>query len=1649
MPEDPCQANGCYSLSEFQTKFGADEEARLMRAGDEPITLPSALKLRSPWVWKAHMQGELIIIEPPVGTAIYFNVVKGSNIAIPAGTSRKRNMRIQLQKTDGTPCTLEENPTYLKLAEESGRKVRFNAETGEVVSMTSPDGKVVTSSRYEQSTKRFYDDEGNLQAAWSSAEGLMNSYHTDDGHLVMEWYSPENVVAKGSHFIGRNTPYRTVSYLAQKYPDGATVVTITRQQEGLPAHKVVRVEHGNLVTITKGEGEEAVVRTYDRNSMGNGRVEIIESLRKGDGTSNARLKKNTSGGWLTESETEAFNTPQAQTTEYIYGEDAYHVKRIIHPDGSCTDYEYDDEWRVIKEQETWAPGIVKITQRTYQEGGFYDNKLAGETVSYENSKGEVFELSKTTYERTSTPEVERTVTRKRAAGTSQEQVSIVERYGEDTPYYAAGKVKMSQTVAGVQTDYTYEETTEHGALFKKTAITKADDKLVAGQSHKTESYISSRDTTLREEEFIWDGTQWIKLSGATFEYDPEGRRTKTTRDNGRSSMTEWMCCGVLSETDENGIRTGYAYNSALQMIETTRSAVYAGDECVTPETITEYERDAADRVLRQAQFAGVMKTEERTEYDLLGRVVKKTDAMGNVTTTSYSVNGLTSTVTQPNGATLITTRDTAGNVLKQSGTGQREMSYEYAVNGTCTVVTTSSNGAVLSRASTNGFGQTVLQEAPSTRGFIGTHSEYNAKNQLVKQYRDADNANVESMAPTLYEYDAFGNVVKQIVALSDAPTKENSPMVEMGYGAPELIDGEVYSVTSQTQYNAQGEPLTTTTKSLISELSAALESKQMVTDIRGNTTTTWTEYGSGAERISNQQIPTSPLPATARIVDGFTMSSRDTVGIQTSASRRYTTEGLELKQTDGRGNTTTTQSDLLGRTVSVTDAAGNTTKTRYQLDNTQPSLVVNALGYSTFSKYDLRNRKVAEYGTGVQPATFGYNDADNLTKLTTYRAAGKVISTDPSGLEGDTTTWEYDLATGLELKKTYADGKGTVRTYDAYNNLATVTDARGVVATYSYDIPRGLLTGSAFSDDTPAQKFIYNFLGQLTAVQDASGERSISYDHYGQTNEDVQPIAGASYALQEHWDAYGRSTGYALLKDGASQCDASTTYGALGRIQAAGFTHDGTVHQFRYGYLAGSNLLQSLAMPNGVTLTQSYEEKRDLLTGMDYVRDNSLVAQRQYSYDALGRPTTRDTRYPDKAVHHADTFTYNKRSELTGALLGEDAYAYSYDNIGNREIAQEADEDITYDANDLNQYTRISTNGEDFTPEYDADGNQTLVQTSTGIWKVQYNGQNRAIKFESGDGHTVITCGYDYMGRRFEKKVTVDGTVTLHERYIYRGYLQITALDMLHDASLIHSITWDPTQEVATRPLAIQKDGTWYTYGWDLTKNICELYDQEGFIRTIYTYSPYGQVTAEGDATQCIQWSSEMYDADLGLVYYNFRYYDPRDGRWTRREPLNGESEVNLYNFVGNLCASRIDVLGMSYELSSEYCKGIWILINDAYLKSKIKPKDIVQGVGKTVAETLEKYALREFAVGTAMWQLSVAVRGSQAILLYAYAFYVCSCKKEPYNTHGYIIRGEGPLPPTTTEEQLQMQFDDELEKENQRYNEICNKCQTKSDETD
>ena len=67
----------------------------------------------------------------------------------------------------------------------------------------------------------------------------------------------------------------------------------------------------------------------------------------------------------------------------------------------------------------------------------------------------------------------------------------------------------------------------------------------------------------------------------------------------------------------------------------------------------------------------------------------------------------------------------------------------------------------------------------------------------------------------------------------------DSPMTETTPGVESLADG-VYSTTTTTRYNAEGQPLTGVQKQLISQLSPTLENKSVFVSERGLTSTRWT-----------------------------------------------------------------------------------------------------------------------------------------------------------------------------------------------------------------------------------------------------------------------------------------------------------------------------------------------------------------------------------------------------------------------------------------------------------------------------------------------------------------------------------------------------------------------------------------------------------------------------------------------------------------------------------------------------------------------------------------------------------------------------------------------------------------------------------------
>ena len=598
-------------------------------------------------------------------------------------------------------------------------------------------------------------------------------------------------------------------------------------------------------------------------------------------------------------------------------------------------------------------------------------------------------------------------------------------------------------------------------------------------------------------------------------------------------------------------------------------------------------------------------------------------------------------------------------------------------------------------------------------------------------------------ATVAYGYDEWGDRVSTQVGDRAVLTEETEWI---------LVDGEpwqettraVAGLTESVRVDAEGE-------------------RQVATDVRGNETETTVE-DSGAWRTTTVQRPGVANAEIEWALDGLPEMTVDSANAIRSMT--YDVYGRLLSETDGRGNTVTRTYDALGRLASVEDEAGAVTAYGYDGAG-RVNAVTNALGNVTVYAYDVRGR-LTNTGGAVYPVGYEYDVYGNRTKMTTFR--------DEEG-EGDVTAWAYDAATGAVVSKTYADGRGPTYTLTDLGQVATRTDARGTVTTYAYN-PYGDLVSQTYSDGTPSVTYAYDSLGRQTQATDAAGTTTFTYGQYGElVSESIS--GGYAKMLTRHTDAFGRDAGYSI--DGVRQ--RTLAYDAdTGRLSGM----DG----FAWEYLPGSDLKSKLTYPNGATAEWTYEEKRDLLTQVKNTIHGTLASQYDYTNDLLGRRTAIGKSGSMMAQTETQDYAYNVRDEL----ISGQGRTYAYDDIGNRTEAEGRD----YVANNLNQYTAI----DDFAPEYDLDGNQTKVQTETGVWTVTYNAENRPIRWEQGE--TIIEMAFDRLGRRVWMRESEGDAVTKEERFVYDGYLCVQRLDAMQGNAVRTEFVWDPTEPVATRPLAMR-----------------------------------------------------------------------------------------------------------------------------------------------------------------------------------------------------------------------------------------------------
>jgi RHS repeat-associated protein len=366
--------------------------------------------------------------------------------------------------------------------------------------------------------------------------------------------------------------------------------------------------------------------------------------------------------------------------------------------------------------------------------------------------------------------------------------------------------------------------------------------------------------------------------------------------------------------------------------------------------------------------------------------------------------------------------------------------------------------------------------------------------------------------------------------------------------------------------------------------------------------------------------------------------------------------------------------------------------------------------------------------------------------------------------------------------------------------------------------------------------------------------------------------------------------------------------------------------------------LSGIASDGGIERRVTYEQNRDLISAVSNHVNHAnpvLISAYDYANDAAGRRVSRN----------ADSFTFNSRSEVIGAVIGTNDYGYAYDAIGNRVWSAANNLTNTYAANRLNQYSLISNhvnhvNPVRIHPTYDADGN---MRWDGRMWHT-WDAENRLVRSEPGlggatNGSVRVVNDYDHRHRRIQKRVEVltgrgagypfdpsqGGTwdVVATHTYFYDGWNLVLETVAHADGSVdrieyVWGLDISGTLQGAGGVgglLFEVRNGQIFIPFYDANGNVTAYVDAHGNVRGQYIYDVFGNTVSQtGDMADVFhfRFSTKYWDEETRSYYYGYRHYAPKLGCWFNRDPIGINGGLNEYGFVGNDPANKNDVLGLA-----------------------------------------------------------------------------------------------------------------------------------------
>lgn len=577
----------------------------------------------------------------------------------------------------------------------------------------------------------------------------------------------------------------------------------------------------------------------------------------------------------------------------------------------------------------------------------------------------------------------------------------------------------------------------------------------------------------------------------------------------------------------------------------------------------------------------------------------------------------------------------------------------------------------------------------------------------------------------------------------------------------------------------------------------------------------------------------------------------------------------------------------LGKMETLADADANPIDFTYDF-NGNTTTVTDALGHVSSSDYDPLNRLVRtlQDAGGIAAETkFEYDPLDNLAKVTDPKGLDTTYFHDGFGdltqvVSPDTgiTSYSYDSAGNRETQ-TDARGKVSTFAYDALNRLTNIGYASsGLNVTYTYDIDQGICSAS--------EKFS---VGRLTKMKDGSGTTKYCYDRFGRLVRKRQTSKGKNFTVQ-----------YAYTK--ASQLS-SITYpdGSMvdyvrdgeGQITEVGVTPNGDVRQvllsqasyYPFGPVAGWTYGNGRSMIR--SLNQNYQPETILDSGTDGLSLN-------YDFNAVGNLVELKDGLQSGILAQYGYDALNRVSDTNDGPTGTTIEHYDYDATGNRLGVTNAGftSSYTYPAN---SHRLTSVAG--VTRTYDAAGNTTKIGGAARQFVYDATGRMSKVK-ASG----TVTMNYKYNGRgeRVRRFLNTSNTYTVYDEsghwlgdYDSAGapiqqaiWLDDLPVGLLAGAGSGEKLHYVEPDHLGSPRVVIDPVRDVAVWEWNA--------EGEAFGDTPPDQDP----DADGTAFEFdMRFPGQRYDAVSGLNQNGFRDYDTTTGRYTESDPIGQPGGIALFGY--------------------------------------------------------------------------------------------------------------------------------------------------------